>query len=145
MGRSFTAAPVRVVLAPPLLLLLFLLGLLRPAAANVSKRRRTSRTNPSENPLLFSSMGLIDQWFGPWRVLPGGGLLLHERGLRRRPVVLRLRAQVLRLPLRPLRRHQPLPAHCKPSRRPPLRFSCLISSLLLPQNGRGAVMVYDSR
>ncbi|KAG0550699.1 hypothetical protein BDA96_01G360900 [Sorghum bicolor] len=34
-SRSFTAAPVRVVLAPPLLLLLFLLGLLRPAAANV--------------------------------------------------------------------------------------------------------------
>lgn len=65
---------------------------------------------------------------------PGRGLLLHERGLRRRPVVLRLRAPALRLPLRPLRRHQPLPAHCKPGRRrrrPPLRLklSSFFSSL----------------
>jgi hypothetical protein len=42
-------------------------------------------------------------------------------------VVLRLRAQVLRLPLRPLRRHQPLPAHCKP----PPHFASILFLLFL--------------
>ena len=132
MGRAFTAAP--------LLLLLGLLALgLGAATANVSGAAAGAK-NRSKNLSFFSIRGCPCGGFHPeprrFLLNSGGRLLLHERGLRRRAVVLRLRAQVLRLPLRPFRRHQPLPAHCKP---PQLASS--LSSLLVLESGRGAAAV----
>jgi len=132
MGRAFTAAP------PLLLLGLLALGL-GAATANVSGAAAGAK-NRSKNLSFFSIRGCPCGGFHPeprrFLLNSGGRLLLHERGLRRRAVVLRLRAQLRRLPLRPLRHHQPLPAHCKP---PQLASS--LSSLLVLESGRGAAAV----
>lgn len=132
MGRAFTAAT-----------LLLLLGALGAATANVSGGG--GRQEPIEKTLLFSIHGCLRGGLilnlGDFLLNSGGRLLLDERGLRRRAVVLRLRAQALRLPLRPLRRHQPLPAHCKP----PSHFASILPSCSSegkrPSRGGAAVVL----
>jgi hypothetical protein len=125
MGRAFTAAP------------LFLLGLLA-AALGAATANVSGGGGGRQEPIEKNKYSLLlDSWLsmrglilslGDFLLNSGGRHLLDDRGLRRRrAVVLRLRAQVLRLPLRPFRRHQPLPAHCKP----PPHFASILFLLFL--------------